>query len=644
MSRAPLLGWRFAPTAGGAEQGNSPGQQYFANDAVTKMVREVLQNSLDHPVAGLDSVQVEFKLVHLNSQDFGADQLKSHISASLEELRLIRDTETIDRYEKMLEAISKHQVPCLAVIDSGTSGLQGDNWSNLIFREGMPTNSVGPTKGGSFGFGKNAPFNLSNCNTVIYSTRYVSRAANGKVQHMAGRSQLISHNNPLDGNERLQNIGFYAIHDDGKPNLAIAGSDIPEVFRLTQSGTGVFIVAFDPHQYHNWADLTARATVSQFFYAIYRRKLVVVIDNGSPRIIDQDSLDIELDKFPSNDPTPYYVQSIREAEPELTMPSGRLDQMGQLIVWTNASKGAPKRTAHINRRGMLISQERSFGNNPFYPSGGTAWPHWCAVTMANDEKADRFIRRMEPPAHDAIHYQQLRNLSEQQSAEIELRHQRGEVARIIKSHIDNAMKAASDNVEELSDLFPDLPDLSKGIHDLKWHIKSSSDRADSTVEIVDQSENSQLAEDPNGASETEGQADSSERKRRQGADPDTLSNPTPKSASPKPSDAIIRNARIVRTGSTELKMTFTTPERQVDALTFAIKSAGEQYQKNEETILVSSISGVENLDVIAKLVDESVVIEAPPDTTVTLSLELTSPDSTYNSYSIVQLEKTEAAS
>ena len=578
MSSSPLQSWRFAPTGGGAEQGNSPGQQYFANDAVTKMVREVLQNSLDHPIAGLDSVQVEFKLIYLRPGDFGADQLKRHIAASLEEVKLNQDAETIDRYERMLAAVSKLQVPCLAIIDTGTSGLRGENWRNLIFREGMPTNSLGQTKGGSFGFGKNAPFNLSDCNTVIYSTRYVSRAANGKVQHMAGRSQLISHNNPLDPDDRLQNTGFYVVHEDGGLNRPIAGPNIPEVFRLNESGTGVFIVAFDPQQYHNWADLTARATVSQFFYAIHIRKLVVVIDQDSPRIIDQDSLDIELDKFPLNDPTRYYVQSIREAEPEVTMPSGRLDQMGQLVVWTNASKGAPKRTAHINRRGMLISQERSFGNNPFHPSGGTGWPYWCAVTMANDEKADRFIRRMEPPAHDAIYFKQLRNISEQQSAETELRHHREEVARIIKSHIDNAMRAASDNVEELADLFPDLPDLSKGIHELKWHIRNHTDRADSTVEIVEQSENSELAEDPNGTFEIEGQADPRSNKR--GA-PNTVNNPEPKNASPKPSEAIIRSARIVRTGPTKLKMRFTTPQKEVDALTFVIKSAGEQYQKHE---------------------------------------------------------------
>ena len=87
MSDLPQPTWRFAPTGGGPEQGNNPGQQYFANDAVTKMVREVLQNSLDHPEPGIDTVHVNFRLITLSSDDIAADQLKQHIRASLKEVR-----------------------------------------------------------------------------------------------------------------------------------------------------------------------------------------------------------------------------------------------------------------------------------------------------------------------------------------------------------------------------------------------------------------------------------------------------------------------------------------------------------------------------------------------------------------------------
>ena len=80
----------------------------------------------------------------------------------------------------MFTAISEPTISCLAITDSGTTGLRDDNWRNLIFREGTPTNTGSQTKGGSFGFGRNAPFNLSDCNTVIYSTRYTSLRGQGQ--------------------------------------------------------------------------------------------------------------------------------------------------------------------------------------------------------------------------------------------------------------------------------------------------------------------------------------------------------------------------------------------------------------------------------------------------------------------------------
>ena len=36
MATSSNPSWRFAPTGGGAEHGNSAGQHYFVNDAVTK--------------------------------------------------------------------------------------------------------------------------------------------------------------------------------------------------------------------------------------------------------------------------------------------------------------------------------------------------------------------------------------------------------------------------------------------------------------------------------------------------------------------------------------------------------------------------------------------------------------------------------
>ena len=156
---------------------------------------------------------------------------------------------------------------------------------------------------------------------------------------MTGRSQLVTHDDPADPSTRLQNTGFLAVHQPDQLNQPIQGPQVPEPFTLTETGTGVFVVAFDTQRYHNWVELTAQATVTQFFHAILNGDLVVTIEQqpGSTRAIAQDTLEIELDSLPPQDPTRYYVQAIQEDISQLTNPSGRLGQMGQLNVWINTT-------------------------------------------------------------------------------------------------------------------------------------------------------------------------------------------------------------------------------------------------------------------------------------------------------------------
>ncbi len=635
MTIASSPSWHFAPTGGGAEQGNSAGQHHFTNEAVTQTVREVLQNSVDHPDPGIDTIEVKFRLIELQPEDAGMPQLKRHIESSLLEVTKDKDTEAVRHYQRMIKTVSQPVIPCLAITDSGTTGLQGINWRNLIFREGTPTNAEGRTKGGSYGFGKNAPFNLSECNTVLYSTRYVSTAKKGRVEHLAGRSQLVTHNNPEQPEERLQQTGFWAIHSE-TPNQPVQGTDIPQPLRLEQKGTGIFIVGFDKDIYPNWAAETAQAVVTQFFHAIHTRRLAVVIKENPyalPRVIDYNSLPIELDNLPPDRPTRHYWQAITDNDPVLTQPSGRLDQMGQLQVWISTAKGAPRRTAHINRRGMLITDERTHSTNPFYPSGGTGWPEWCAVTIAQDESTEAYIRAMEPPAHDAIKYGQLRDSNRKRAAEREVRAQREQITRLIKERIEDTLTEANSNVEELAELFPDLPDIRQGTHDLKWkerqYHEPSSNIVDETSAIEDpDSEPGTL--DPEG--------DHRESSEREDENDENFNEPEIPRTSPKPDEHTIRHARIIRTGPDELAMTFTTPPQPTGTIRFRIKAAGEQYQKYEESIPLAGITQTGSLLTKAGLNGNIIEVTAPPDTPVTLRLTLDSGTAPYHSYSIAQFQ------
>ena len=333
---------------GGAEQGANPGETYFAAGALAAMVRETLQNSLDHHDHNLPPVHVTYRMTRVDPAEVNAQELAEHAAACLKEAG--EDPDVQKRFTVMLENLNRTEIPCLAVIDANTTGLQDRNWENLIFREGIPTNDGDITRGGSFGFGKNAPFNLSVAGAVIYSTRYMSRQ--GKITRMAGRAQLRSHDDPGKPGERLQNIGFLAKHQDlnqdreGDWNQPIMGPEIPQAFHLDESGTGIYILGFNQREYPDWQRQIARAAVSQFFAAIQMEQLTISIEaQGKTKKIGLQTIEEEIEALPANDHrTRHYYRAFREAEAILTNPSGRLDGMGRTKALDIHRAGGPQPT------------------------------------------------------------------------------------------------------------------------------------------------------------------------------------------------------------------------------------------------------------------------------------------------------------
>ena len=369
MPKEGEYSWRFAPTHGGAEHSSNAAQHHFAADAYSKMVREILQNSLDHPEPGLGQVEVTFEMMDLPTGAVKGHELVPHIRSATNE---VQDEDEIGRYQKAVQLLEKPTVRALAIRDANTTGLTGSNWNNLIFKEGAPDNSSQITKGGSFGFGKNAPFNLSLCNTLIYSTRYVSNMAKGRVTRAAGRCQLTTHDDPKS-NERLQHIGFLAVHNEDETqrtyNQPIEGPEVPGPFQLRETGTGIFIIAFDDQTFYDWPERTKEATIRSFFAAIQKGNLAVSIktqNSGDHWKIDQGSIGALVADLPPRDETRYYYQALK-TEAKQTNASGKLTQFGSLELWITTEPEACRRLAHINRRGMLITDSRQGRDNPLYP-------------------------------------------------------------------------------------------------------------------------------------------------------------------------------------------------------------------------------------------------------------------------------------
>ena len=614
--------WRFAPTMGGAEQGANPGQQHFARKALSAMVRETLQNSLDHHEDGLPPVEVSYQIIQARPEDIGARDLKEHIQACLEEIQ--DDPNNQEWYRMTLRSLQLPQVSCMAIIDTNTTGLQGENWNNLILREGVPTPGSSKTKGGSFGFGKNAPFNLADAGAVIYSTRYLdTQARRGKIEQMMGRAQLRTHTTP-DG-ERRQGTGFLAVHDNTAQqwNQPLRGPEIPDPFRLKERGTGVFITGFQQEKHPDWEQEITQAAVTQFFAAILQKQLIV---RAGENRIDHSTLEEEIQNLPPDDPTRHYRLALDEESQE-TVPSGRLAAIGAVKIWLRTDPEAPRRLAHINRRGMLITSSRELEDNPLCPQRTGQWSPWCAVTMAADEQTDAQLRRMEPPAHDALQPGQLRDRSGQEQAARELSEQRTQIRELLRKALDDANRRGSDNVDELARLFPKTS-RTKG-RDLEYREKKLQSNSDQPID-TDIAGSDPGGKDPGtiGTREAEDGTREAEDGTKEAGDGNAA---TDNGAGNQRVTAQLRNTRIVRSSPRNLAMAFTMP-RDADCVRYGLRAAGEQYQRNEKPIAIQEVVETGDLTASARLEDGEIVVEALPNTRVSLMISLRDEDQEYLSY------------
>ena len=239
MSDKPT--WHFPPRGWGQDVIQDSSSTHFRDDPIPKLVREVLQNSLDADDKNLTgAVEVEITESHLDTGPIGANELRKHLESCQERAREEEMKNVQAFYVRALQALESDQVRCLRIVDSGTLGLIGRSWDALVFQEGSVRKS-GNAPGGSNGVGKNAVLNVSDLRTVFYSTRYIQRRK-GRVEKLQGKATLMDHPNPHDKSEGLQHVGFYSM-PQGEPVLT---TEIPDFFRLDDVGTGVFIMGFNP--------------------------------------------------------------------------------------------------------------------------------------------------------------------------------------------------------------------------------------------------------------------------------------------------------------------------------------------------------------------------------------------------------------
>ena len=296
---------------------------------------------------------------------------------------------------------------------------------------------------------------MSDLQTVFYSTRLVE-GRKGLVTKLQGKATLTGHANPDGSDDDLQHIGFYSLQEDGP----IVGRDIPEFFQLAETGTGVFIMGFNPHS-SDWVDQVATAVIENFFYAVHHQNLTVEIvpEDGSPVRIDHQTIDYLFERLtPTNQNAVHYYRAIRDLPEEGPEVTGRFKDLGRLRAYIGFADRSPRRVAHINRNGMLITDSREQKNNPLAPRGRSLWPDFVGVIVPDTDAGDLWLRKMENPSHDSLSSGQLRREEDRREADRRLGQARRELGEIIERRAAIDRYGEASNIDELAGILPDLDD------------------------------------------------------------------------------------------------------------------------------------------------------------------------------------------
>lgn len=380
--------WNFVSTNGSQDEGiNNPMIEHFMGNYNYHLAREIIQNSLDAKIDGSkEPVKVNFKLMSLPASRFpGHSELTTILESCLRCSTEAEDIVAQEFFKNALDCIKSSEIPLLKISDYNTKGLSGGDtdrkggWYNLVRSRGSSPKHKG--EGGSFGIGKGASFAASNLRTVYYSTKTEKGWA-----RFQGVAELVSHTNDQETDVK-RGVGSYGFGQASVVDM----KDIPEEFRRKETGTDIFIAGYKNEK--AWTDDLIKSILRNFWYAISEKDLIIEVEKTK---IDSENIEHLLSEYflgeqfkddvePIGNPLQYYLAVKMDKAPFLK----NLPMLGQSHFYFHET------TDHLNYVAMLRRSHMVIYSRRFHFLG-----NYAGVFICDDEKGNKELSKMEPPAHD----------------------------------------------------------------------------------------------------------------------------------------------------------------------------------------------------------------------------------------------------
>lgn len=443
------------------------GFETFKGSPYASCARETGQNSRDAAISKDAPVRVCFKLLSIPRGDVPfADRLQGAIESCLEDSH---DKKTEEHLRRALRHVTAKSISVLEISDTNTTGLIGPTddphsiFTALVKGDGV-TLKADATSAGSYGIGKNAAYAVSELQTVIYSTLWISEKDSARHFAAQGRLRLISHRT---GSERYSAEGYW-----GNPKFAAVENpdEVPAWMRRDEQGTSIFSVGFRNDT--DWEHRMVLALATNFFAAIDRSEIEFTV-GSAPIAIDSVSLDDVLSdqKLYRSAEAQDKEESIQRAKTLLRCiryPTERhtihVDGLGDFILHILVDTGL-RRGVHIIRNGIYITDSFHNFRQPLRQFPGTK--EFIAVLEPSPgprgARPSTLLKRLENPSHDAFEPDRIVDPAENAQARRQIRSLIDDVRAAIRSTAKISDMNHS-QLDELSHLFAQDGPVTKSAH------------------------------------------------------------------------------------------------------------------------------------------------------------------------------------
>ena len=422
----PEYRWDFPLDGSGDDVGfNEAGIGMFKSQLYPSLAKEIIQNSLDarsDNVSEDQPVKVKFSLIEVARDDIpGARQLIDTIDACCDYAK----GDDLEKMQRVKAYSDEHlrqsgMIPVLKISDFNTTGLIGVDdvnncekcWYKLV-KSNSSTNKSNESSG-SQGVGKFAVYNFTKLRTVLYSTL----TENG-CRGIQGKTILTTFRDPVDKKKRVNRARFGKLVDEDVFPIS-ADEEIPSVFHRSEIGTDIFVIGFEKDD--DWLEQIAMSVIEFFFYAVYKGKLEVNLEDGDRKIhIGMDNLDQMIADYEE-----YYKAKGYEDDEnfQYTAPlywkavtdlSGEEEghyhitedfvyhgkSMGQFELYLSMEpEGKDRRILEMRKAGMKIREDTRFRIQQSFLGVFIATGNG-ALSQEPEDNISSFLRKCENPSHDA---------------------------------------------------------------------------------------------------------------------------------------------------------------------------------------------------------------------------------------------------